>query len=147
DDAAPFFHWQDFHQLIEQQANVEMLWDNERMSLQFGQSAIPEISLLSTWQTLDEMNTRLIGFGLVGYIVNIISAEKLLEQVNIDRVSANIDAQYAAYCISKPSEETDESTLNRSQQVISLLRSSLAPSTRDNAVINSKCLSVPMIWA
>lgn len=147
DDAAPFFHWQDFHQLIEQQANVEMLWVNERMSLQFGQSAIPEFSLLSPWQTLGERNTRLNGIGLDGYIVNRMGAEKLLEQVNIDRVSAHIDAQYAAYCISKPSEGTDESTLSRSQQVISRLRSSLATSTRDNAVINSKCLSVPMFWA
>lgn len=139
DDAAPYFHFSYFKQILNETLDIDFLWVNERMSLQYTTPDPCSLKLCNPWEILSARNNRVLGLGADGYIVNREGAAKLLENFNEDKILGHIDGQFAAY-----SENVDDSpAITRSQVAVKSLRTQLT----SHRPIFDKALSIPMVWA
>lgn len=139
DDSAPFIHWSFLAAPIEQAANYDLVFVNQRMSF-VNRGKIPEIAeLLPTWQVLGERPFDSGGVGTDGYLVTPKGARKLLQFLALDGVQGHIDWQIAAYACSGEGHKSDVTTLSQEKVLAS------GEFLHKGHSINAACFSVPLI--
>lgn len=142
DDSFPFFHSALFTETIEECSNLDLLWVNERTSLQFRSNELREIETRYPWGMLGARSSVLNGIGADGYIISRNGAEKVLQLFDDHKIASHYDAQLMSYCAAS----TTTNDMSRGQLAVYNTQQLLGidPGV---SLIESACLTVPMIWA
>lgn len=142
DDSFPYFHSSIFSEIIEQNSDLEILWVNERTSLQFRSYELREIEARDSWKMLGDRSSVLNGIGADGYIISRSGAEKILELFDNHKIASHYDAQLMSYCAAS----TSTSNMSRGQLAVRNTQQLLGIDPGES-LLESACLTVPMIWA